>query len=49
MSRLMYISNLGKDIDGHSVDLTRSILVIVVYTLLFFFFANYIQSKRMEE
>lgn len=44
-----YISNLGKDIDGHSVDLTRSIFVIVVYTLLFFFFANYIQSKRMEE
>ena len=30
-----YISNLGKNIDGHSTNLTQSITVIVGYTLLF--------------
>ena len=44
-----YISNLGKNIDGHSTNLTQSITVIVGYTLLFFLIANYMQKQKVDE
>ncbi|EMB79347.1 ABC transporter permease [Streptococcus mutans] len=44
-----YISNLGKNIDGNSANLTQSLIVLVVYTLLFFLTANYIQKRRVDE
>ncbi|SDQ15282.1 ABC transporter permease [Streptococcus equinus] len=44
-----YISNLGKNIDGNSTNLTHSITVIVGYTLLFFLIANYLQNRKVGE
>ena len=38
-----YFSNLGKNIDAHSVT------VIVGYTLLFFLLANYLQNQKVGE
>ncbi|HEL0631867.1 TPA: ABC transporter permease, partial [Streptococcus equi subsp. zooepidemicus] len=44
-----YISNLGKNIDSNSTNLTYSITVIVGYTLLFFLIANYLQNRKVGE
>lgn len=44
-----YISNLGKNIDGNSTNLTQSITVIVGFSLLFFLIANYIQKQKVDE
>ena len=44
-----YISNLGKNIDGNSTNLTQSITVIVGYTFLLFLIANYIQKRKVDE
>ena len=44
-----HISNLGKNIDGNSANPTQSLIVIVLYTLLFFLIANYVQKRRINE
>lgn len=44
-----YFSNLGKNIDGISANLTHSITMIVGYTLLFFLIANYLQNQKVGE